>query len=154
MSFNNPITFYYQGKSILYNHNISISRRSKVTLNDNLISTYEEVNKTEALLLEQLSSFLILIVPIKKLASLIQGKRSICFSNVKQIINGSRFLHLLKQQCQNMPIFAGVSAGVIRRACQVRLLCKHWPQCISLLFGSSVHTETNRAGGKRKCHNE
>ena len=75
ISFNNSIAFYYQGKSILYNHNISISRRSKITLNDNFNSAYEEVNKREAkkkkkraaLLLEHTSSFLILIVQLRNL---------------------------------------------------------------------------------------
>lgn len=66
MNFNNPIAFYYQGKSILYNHNMLISRRSKIALNDNLISSYEEVNKSEALL-EHISSFLILIVQLGNL---------------------------------------------------------------------------------------
>lgn len=67
ISFNNSIAFYYQGKSILYNHNISISRRSKITLNDNFSSAYEEVNKRETLLLEHTSSFLILIVQLRNL---------------------------------------------------------------------------------------
>lgn len=67
MNFNNLIAFYYQGKSILYNHNISISRRSKITLNDNFISAYVEVNKREALLLEHIYSFLILIVQLRNL---------------------------------------------------------------------------------------
>lgn len=67
ISFNNSIAFYYQGKSILYNHNISISRRSKIALNDNLISVYEEVNKRETLLFKRISSFLILIVQLRNL---------------------------------------------------------------------------------------
>lgn len=70
ISFNNSIAFYYQGKSILYNHNISINR-SKITLNDNLISVYEEDNK------KQLFSWNIYpasdsACPVKKLTSLIQ----------------------------------------------------------------------------------
>lgn len=67
MGFNNSIAFYFQGKSILYNHTISISRRSRITLNENLISVCEEVNKREALVFKHTTSFLILIVQLRNL---------------------------------------------------------------------------------------